>query len=187
MLGTPLWLAVLLAGTLAGCAGGPNQATSAAIVGPTGIPLSTVQDRIGELLGRTELVERTLAAGGQPSDIARDVVGSSVVYALATEAAKRAGITVDPAQVDAAVAAEAQLGGLRPETADAARERAYAEVVMAELARRELDRLVVRLDATVVQSEAEAEELARLAARRDPAADEAFAVTGSRGVQARAG
>ncbi len=186
MLGTPLCLAVLLAGALAGCASGPIQATSAAILGPTAIPLSTVQDRIKDVLARTEVVERTLAAGGQPSDIARDVVGSSVVYAQATEAAKRAGIIVDPAQVDAALAAEAQLGGLRPETADGARERAYAEIVMAELARRELDRLVVRLDATVVGSEAEAEELARLAARRDPAADEAFADTGSRGVQARA-
>jgi hypothetical protein len=185
-LGTPLCLAVLLAGTLAGCASGPNQVTSAAIVGPAGIPLSTVQDRIGQLLGQTELVERTLASGGQPSDISRDVVSGSVVYALAVEAAKRAGITIDPAQVDAALAAEAQLGGSRPETAEGARERAFAELVMAELARRELDRLVVRLDATVVDSEAEAERLARLAARRDPAADEEFEASGSRGVQARA-
>ena len=183
MLGT----ALLLAGVLAGCAAGPNQATSAAIVGETGVPLSTVQDRIGQLLAQPELTDRVQAAGGQPSDVSREVVTSAVVYTLATEAARRAGITVEPAQVDAALAADQQSGTALPETPEAARERVYAELVMAELARRELDGLVVRLDATVVESEAEAEELARLAAKGDPAADEQFTATGSRGVVAKAG
>ena len=101
-------------------------------------PCSPSSDTL--LARRTELVERT-AAGGSPATSPASIVASEVVYAAGHRGGQRAGITVDTQPRSTPRSPPTRQGGsARRRPPKAARERAYAEIVIAELARRELDR-----------------------------------------------
>lgn len=170
---------MLVAGSaLGGCATGPGQVGSAAIVGSTAVPASEVAARLDQALTRTEILERLTARGVGAPDIARDIVTQAVLHELSVLAAADEGIVVTPAEVDMELAlrggVDALLEGwlydlpqLRRQVGD--------DLIAEKLAAKQVNGLAVTVDIVGVASREEAEAAARALAAGGPDADALFA------------
>lgn len=174
--------AVMAAGVVvSGCAGGPNQAGAAAIVGSEVLPMEQVQRQVQVALSADKQLARQRLAGygGSADGLAvRQVVTSAVRGELLERAAAEQGIVVTDAQVDAAIA---ERGG--PEAVERsslgsladARTEIRRELIAIELGRRWIDRLAVTFDVAYATSEEELQQKRQQVLAGGPAADAAFA------------
>ncbi len=106
------------------------------------------------------------------ADESRELLGTAILHEVIAEASRREGIVVPPAQVDAQVAAAGGAQAAAGSGYDAAtlRELISDQIAVAEIGRREFDRLAVTVDIGTFPSRADAERAAtRLAV--DPGTD----------------
>ncbi|MEQ3551690.1 SurA N-terminal domain-containing protein [Pseudonocardia nematodicida] len=180
---TGRYIAVLgMVGALvAGCGSGPSRVDSAAIVGDESIPLSEVQPAITSVLTRPGLAEQLQASGGSGPEIGRVVVSQLVIRDLLERTAAEQGISVSDQQVteeidraggeEAVTAQSLAVGGARAAVRD--------QLLLTELARRDVDRLSVTADVAVAESRDEATALARDLAAGGSRAEAALAEPGT--------
>ena len=177
-------LAVLT--VLAGCGSGPSQAGAAAIVGDTAIPLSAVQNQLNLVLNKEPAAQEALQQR-KLDTAARQIVTLQVQHELIKQVATNEHLVADQHEVDALLA---EGGGAEQASKgtvfDAAgvRQRSVDEVLLADLARREIPGLAVTFDYTLVPDQQQAEQIARRLAA-DPGS--ALAIIGSVGAGGSAG
>lgn len=171
-------VAVVLSATLvAGCANGPSQIGSAAIVGDTAIPVEYVQSWWDEFAADPQ-IKAQLDQNGEFDDLGRTIAITAVRHELTAQVAVAENLRFDEAQVSEYIE---QLGGEEAAVqatnsiydASRIRERMRDELVLAALARKHMDSTAVRFGYTTVQSRADAEAKAEqvAAAGVDGAAD----------------
>ncbi|HZZ45502.1 MAG TPA: hypothetical protein VFE65_01300 [Pseudonocardia sp.] len=200
---------------LTGCGSGPSQAGAAAIVGSEAVPLSDTQRAIDEALGQPKLVENatpsvisSLAAQEKDSakyqnlpleqqrEITRSLFGRIILsrqiqHLLITEAARRENLSVNPAQVNAALARQAREVGAIALAFDPAsvREAMEDRLLTQALAAKYVDRLQITADVMTVNGRANAMKAAHLLAKGGAIAVNtvrAAGPNGSAGVRMRA-
>ncbi len=159
---------------IAGCGVGPSQVGAAALVNGTAIPLKQVQSRLSTVLAKEGAqIRDQLMAEHQLDDLSRTIVTVGIRHELTAIAARRAGVTVDQAQVDRLVdtagGAEAASKGTIFD-AQTYRQRAQDKLLMAQLGRRALRNSAVTVDYTTADTrtaaQAKVDELARAGAKR---------------------
>jgi hypothetical protein len=167
-------------GVVFSACGGPVQATSAAIVGDTGIPLRDVQSRLDYALSRHDLVAQIEQQGNGPADLSRELVTRSVLHTLLEKAAVREGINPSPSAVADGVAVEQRrvAGQDSFEDPAAVPERVRDQLIAAELGRRYIGGLSVTIDATTAVSRSDAADKARRIASGPDGARAVFAAAG---------
>lgn len=150
-----LFTALATALVLAGCGAGPNQATSAAIVGDHSIGLADVQQEIQWLLDNVPQAQQALDQ--RKLDIeSRKVVQGRVVHQLVTVAAERNGLRVDERQVAELInssggrEAAAQAVQVEPERLD---DVAGDQLLLQQLGQKYVDSLSIGLVGTTINSE----------------------------------
>ncbi|MGH3898709.1 MAG: SurA N-terminal domain-containing protein [Pseudonocardiaceae bacterium] len=164
-----------LVGTLLiGCGSGPSQVGAAAFVNGTEISLKQVQSQLTTVLVKEGVQTRAqLIAEHQLDDLSRKIVTVQIRHELTAIAARRAGLTVDQAQVDRLIggvggAAAASKGTVFD--ADTYRQRAVDKLLMAQLGRRALRTGAVTVDYTTADTrtaaKARVEELAQAGPKR---------------------
>ncbi|MGH3764921.1 MAG: hypothetical protein ACRDTX_07205 [Pseudonocardiaceae bacterium] len=164
---------VLAAGVLiGGC--GVSQLTAAAFVDGTEIPLAQVHDQLVTVLNKEGTQARAqLAAGHQLDDVSRKILTVRIRHQLLDIAARRAGLTVDQAQVNRLIK---EVGGAEAASkgtifdANSYRERARDKVLMAALGRAALRNSSVTVDYTTADTRTAAkqrvEELSQAGSKR---------------------
>lgn len=160
---------------VSGCAGGPSQFGSAAIVGSDAIPLDAVQEQITAALSQEEgspVTGLDLGAPDRPvqSGIGRQIVTDAIRADLLDRRVAEEGLAVSESQIDAAVAAadSAEQPGLdRLYTGQARRDKIRDDLLAAALGARFVDRLGVTLEGALFESEQEARDAARAVAAGD--------------------
>ncbi|WP_028926797.1 hypothetical protein [Pseudonocardia acaciae] len=179
--------------TLAGCGEGPRQAGSAAIVGSDAVSLSTVQRQVDSVYAKPEVAQRVTQLGGTPADIAQLMVTRDVQHIVYGEAARRDGIVVDEAQVDAELnkpAVAAQLAGQFLIDQESKRDMVRDRIIAKALATKYFDRLIVTVDMVATATRQDAEATARRLAAGGAQADAVLATgdanTALRGLPLRA-
>lgn len=170
------WVTVgALVGTLLiACGSGPSQVGAAAFVNGTEIPLKQVQRQLTTVLAKEGAQTRAqLVAEHQLDDLSRKIATVQIRHELTAIAARRAGLTVDQAQVDRLIggvggAAAASKGTVFD--ADTYRQRAVDKLLMAQLGRRALRTGAVTVDYTTADTrtaaKARVEELAQAGPKR---------------------
>ena len=179
---TGLAVAALVA---TGCSSGPSvpaaTGSAAAVVGGVVVPATLVQERVRTSVPdlRAAAAEANAQPGAAPVAVdaerlatrARTLLTQAILHEVIDEQARRDGIVVPPDAVDARLA---QVGGpaalAQGSGYDAAtvRELVADQLTVAEIGRRQFDRLEVRVDYATVDDRAAADALAaRIAA--DPA------------------
>ncbi|MCD2191184.1 hypothetical protein [Actinomycetospora soli] len=154
-----LALVALTALTACSTATGPQVgAGTAAVVGNATIPTDLVEARLRtavpvlvDALNQQAQQEGRQSSGLDAPTLAvqnRALLGLAVQHRIVLEATRRAGIVVDPARVEAQVAAA---GGARSTATtgldvDALRDLVFDQLALAEIGRREFDRLQVTVD-----------------------------------------
>lgn len=176
--GRVLAVVVVVGAVVSGC-GGPGQAGAAVIVGSDAVPLERVQSQLESVLARSELVAEITAQGGEPADIARDIVTRAVLHDLVQRQGAAAGMVVTDIAVDAEIAERGGADALLATTlTDPAglRDRVRDELVAAQLAQRSVAGLSVTADLLATTSRAEAERRAQVLSVGGPGADALFDV-----------
>jgi hypothetical protein len=171
-------VAALAAGAVAtGCAG-PSQVGSAVIIGDRSVSLESVQSQLATALGKPDQVAQLKQQGGSEADVARGIVTQQVLHDLLGRQAAAQGIAVTDQQVDQELATN---GGadqvLDSSLYDLAtlRDRVRDNLIAAELARKVVGGLSVKVDLVAATSEADADAKAATLAAGGPAADALFA------------
>ena len=145
---------------IAGC--GSDQLGAAAFVAGTEIPVDQVHDQLVTVLNKEGPQARAqLVAGQQLDDLSRKLVTVRIRHQLLDIAARRAGLTVDAAQVNRLIksvgGAEAASKGTIFD-ADSYRERAKDKLLTAELGRAALRNSAVTVDYTTAATRAAAKQ-----------------------------
>lgn len=153
---------VLALAMLAGCAAGPSQVNSAALVGDRAVPLDQVQQQLRTVLAKEgPEAKAQLQAGNQLDDVARQIVSLEIQHELLSIVAKREQVSVDPQQVDQLID---QLGGAEAASRgtiyspDGFRERARDQLLAVELGHKYLPRLAVTVDYTTARTRTAAQQ-----------------------------
>ncbi|MGH3753094.1 MAG: SurA N-terminal domain-containing protein [Pseudonocardiaceae bacterium] len=159
---------------IGGCGAGPSQVGAAAFVNGAEIPVKQVQGQLTAVLAREGAQARAqLAADHRLDDLSRQILTLKIRHELLTVAARRAGVTVDQAQVDRLISgvggAEAAAKGTIFD-ANAYRQRAGDKVLMSQLGRVALGSSAVTVDYTTAgtrtAAKARLEELAQAGPKR---------------------
>jgi len=174
---------VAVAGLLVGgCGFGSSRLGAAAFVDGVEIPTAQVHGQLMTVLAKeSPQVRAQLEAGHQLGDVSRKIVTVRIRHQLLETAARRAGVTVDQAQVNRLVKA---LGGAEAASkgtifdAKSYRQRAADQLLMAALGRAVVRTSAITVDYTTADTRTAAEQrVAELAqdgstrARRSIAAD----------------
>lgn len=154
---------------LAGCASGPSQFNSAAIVGDRAVPLDQVQQQLRTVLAKEgPEAKAQLQAGNQLDDVSRQIVSLQIQHELLAIVAKREQLSVEPQQVNELVE---RMGGAEAASQgtiyskDNFRQRARDQLLAVELGRKYLPRLAVTVDYTTASTRTDAQQrVAELAA-----------------------
>ncbi|ASR39693.1 hypothetical protein BAY61_26935 [Prauserella marina] len=146
----------LIAGlVLSGCASGPSQVDSAAIIGDRSIPLAEVQQEVQWLLDNVPAAEQ--AKEQRKLDLqSREIVRGQIVHELVTIAAERNDLRADPAAVDELIQASGGADAVSKDAGigpDRVRDVASDQVLLQQLATEYADRLSVQLVGTAIVSE----------------------------------
>lgn len=179
-----LAVSTIAGAVLAGCGTGPSQAGSAVIVGQASVSLADVQSRFD-----AAIANKSVLAGYTSADqIPRDIISAAVAHELVRRAAAEQGIAVSDAQVDAAIAAddrttddnqpamaaiESPLTMNDPDPA-ARREAVRDDLLLVEIGKRDVDRLVVAIQVAEAASESDAEAKAQVGLVGGPGAAAVF-------------
>jgi hypothetical protein len=153
-----LSLAAAAAGlVLAGCASGPAQAGSAAIVGNTAIPLSTVQQELDAAVSSQAAVKQAQAQG-QLDQVSREILTEQVMHKVTAAAAGQYRLAVTDAQLDKYISASGGIDKLTSPDLSAADRRSTArdQLIEAEYATGFVDSLAVNFDYFQAQTQADA-------------------------------
>lgn len=169
--------AAVVAGVLVSACGGPSQVNAAAIVGDHAIPLEQVQGQLASSLARADQIGQLAQQGVGPQDIAREVVTRAVLHDLLATQTAAQGITVSDADVDADIKnrggadkiLETDIG-----TPDDLRTRVRDQLLAAQLGKRAVGGLAVKVDIVAATSKADADAKAATLAKGGPAADALF-------------
>lgn len=159
---------------IGGCGFGSSQLGAAAFVDGTEIPLEQVHGQLMTVLAKEDpQVRAQLEAGHQLDDVSRKIVTVRIRHQLLEIAARRAGLTVDQAQVNRLIK---EVGGAEAASKgtifDAAgyRQRARDELLMAALGRAALRNSAVTVDYTTADTRTAAkrrvEELSQAGSKR---------------------
>lgn len=176
--------AVAVVGAMVGgCASGPSQLGSAAIVGSEVIALGTVQDQIAVALSPAKeqaVAGRSQGAGGGygPPEVAREIVTSAILGDLVDRRAAEEGITVSDGDLDAVMAAAGtaeEFDQASLYTPEVQREKTRDDLTAAALGARYVDRLGVTLEFTGFATEEEAQAAADVVVAGGPGAEAVFA------------
>jgi hypothetical protein len=157
------------AAVLTGCSGKPNQAGAAAIVGDTVIPLEQVQNRVQAMLADDSAARRV--QGERKLDVqAREVLTLQVQHLLIGKVAREQGLSVPDSQVrqlidrvggvDQAARNSKDALGISVFDKRSITERVRDELLLAELARRQLGKVEVTFDYVVASSRPQADDYA---------------------------
>jgi SurA N-terminal domain len=152
-----------LVATLTACGSGPSQINSAVIIDGSTVSVDEVQDLVQKIV-REQPAARPLAQQRKLDLVAREAVSQLVLHELVTKAAADEGISLSPADLNDAMAQnpfaeELPTDGSVPPDALAtqlvyrardAREAVSDQLLMAQLAVKYYQRLVVTMDYTVV-------------------------------------
>jgi hypothetical protein len=150
-----LFTALATALVLAGCGAGPNQATSAAIVGDYSIGLADVQQEIQWLLDNVPQAQQAMDQRKLDNE-SRKVVQGRVIHRLVTVAAERNGLRVDERQVAELInssggrEAAARAVQVEPDRLD---DVAGDQLLLQQIGQKYVDRLSVGLVGTTISSE----------------------------------
>ncbi|MGB8962241.1 MAG: hypothetical protein WCC38_09835 [Pseudonocardiaceae bacterium] len=141
---------------IGGCGLGPSQLSAAAFVNGTEIPLDQVHGQLLTVLAKEPAQARAqLEAGHQLDDISRKILTVRIRHQLLDIAARRAGVTVDQAQVNRLLT---EVGGAEAASkgtifdANGYRQRAKDKLLMAALGRAALRSSAVTVDYTTADT-----------------------------------
>ncbi len=159
---------------ISGCSSGPTQVGAAAFVNGTEIPVEQVQSQLTTVLAKEGAEARAqLAAAHQLDDLSRKIITVQVRHELTAITARRAGVTVDQAQVNRLIDTVGGAQGASKGTifdADGYRQRAEDKLLMAQLGLRALRNSAVTVDYTTADTRTAAktkvDELSRAGAKR---------------------
>lgn len=157
---------VALVATLTACGSGPSQANSAVIIDDMSVSVDEVQALVEKIV-QDQPAARPLAQQRKLDIVAREAVSQLILHELVTKAARDEDITANPEDVTAALeqnpfAQELPTDGSVPPDALAtqlvyrardARETVTDQLLMAQLASKYYQRLVVTMDYTVVSGD----------------------------------
>ncbi|MEJ2867426.1 hypothetical protein WCD74_06585 [Actinomycetospora sp. OC33-EN08] len=168
-------IAVVALSALTACstATGPRVgAGTAAVVGTATIPSDLVDRRLATAAPTlAEALAQQAQQQGRPSsgldantlaDQSRDLLTTAILHQVVLEAARREGIVVDPAQVEQRVQASggAQVAASSGYDLETVRELIFDQIAVAEIGRRQFDRLAVTVDVGTFPDKATAQRAA---------------------------
>lgn len=182
-------ISVVSAGVLAAltlltsCGAGPSQVGAAAIVGNTVVPLDTVQHQLDAVLNKEPAAQQAQQQR-RLDTAARQIVTLRVQHELIRQVAAAEHLVADQKRVDALLA---QGGGAEQASrgtvfdAMGIRERSVDEVLLADLARKQMPGLAVTFDYVLVADRHQAEQVARRLAADPGSAPAIIGSVGSTG------
>jgi SurA N-terminal domain len=173
---------------LAGCAAGPSQVDSAAIVGDTSVSVDQVQQELNTVLN-TQPKAQQAQQQGKLDTVSRGIVSAQVVHTLVAQAQQREHIVVTDAQVDQLVDSSGGADAVASQLlydADGVRDLAKDQLVEEALGRKYADRLSLTFSYFSTASRQEAVSKAQQIAEDPGSIKGMIAQAGSNGGQAGA-